>query len=146
MFSDVNSLIFLLIFLSFMAVCLMVYHRVSVPCPCSEAGGEMLKKLLLCGLVALFLTVAAIYLWYLAVLLLLAAAKYLWDKTVSGKVKWIVMTVLVTLAVLITVAGIQLMICRNSDDDDGDDAVLEDVVENGVAWTMPEGVRIAPEE
>ena len=31
MFSDVNSLIFLLIFLSFMAVCLMVYHRVSVP-------------------------------------------------------------------------------------------------------------------
>ena len=28
MFSDVNSLIFLLIFLSFMAVCLMVYHRV----------------------------------------------------------------------------------------------------------------------
>lgn len=141
MFSDVNSLIFLLIFLSFLAVCLMVYHRISVPCTGNEAGWEILKKLLLCGLAALLLTVAAIFLWYLTVLILLAAAKYLWDRCVSRKTKWILMTVLVTLAVLVAVAGIQLMISRNADDD-GDDAVLEDVVENGVVWNPPEGLHI----
>lgn len=141
MFSDVNSLVFLLIFLGFLIMCLMVYHRVSVPCAADQAGWETVQKLLMCGLTALLLTVAAIYLWYLTVLLLLVAAKFLYDQCISRKAKWLIITGMLAFAVLVAAAGIQMMICQNEEEDD-DDAVLEDMTENGAALITEEGLWI----
>lgn len=142
MFSDVNSLVFLLIFLGFLALCLMVYHRVSIPCAGDQAGWEIVQKLLMCGLTALLLTVAAIYLWYLTVLLILVAAKFLYDQCISRKLKWVIVTGMLIFATLVAVAGIQLMICESEEDDEDDDAVIEDMIENGSALIQIEGVWI----
>ena len=70
MFSEVNSLLFLLIFLAYGAVCLIVCQRFAAPLKC--CCRESLQKLFLCGLIALVLTVVTIYLWYVAVLLLVS--------------------------------------------------------------------------
>lgn len=134
MFSEVNSLVFLLIFLSCMAGCLMVYHRVAAPCPDRDMGWEIIQKLLLCGLLALLLTVLVIYLWYLAVIALLLAAKYLCDRCMSKKIKCVLLAGTLILSLLIATAGIQLMVSRNAEDCEDEDAVLEDVIENGTAW------------
>ena len=139
MFSDVNSLVFLLIFLGFLALCLMVYHRVSIPCAGDQAGWEIVQKLLMCGLTALLLTV---YLWYLTVLLILVAAKFLYDQCISRKLKWIIVTGMLMFAALVAVAGIQLMICESEEDDEDDGAVIEDMIENGSALVQIEGVWI----
>lgn len=131
MFSEVNCLLFLLIFLVYLAVCLIVYRRLAAPC--AVCRWESLQKLLLCGLAALMLTVITIYLWYVAVLLLVVAARYLCDRCPSQSGKCAVMAGIVLLIILVTAAGLPFMLCRHADDED-DDAVLEEVTENGVAF------------
>lgn len=138
MFSEVNSLLFLLIFLVCMALCLMVYHRI-VLCPGNESWPEGIKKLFLCGLAALLLTVAAIYLWYLVVLLMAVAVKYLWCRCASARIKWIITAGIIAFTVLVAVAGIQLMVSRNADEEE--DAVIEEMTENGMA-SVPLGEQI----
>lgn len=134
MFSEVNCLLFLLIFLVYGVVCLIIYHRISAPCSTGSMGWESLQKLLLCALAALMLTVATIYLWYVAVLLLVVAAKYLCDRCPSTGGKCAVMAGVVLLIVLVTAAGLPLMLSQNAEDEE-DDAVVEEVTENGMAST-----------
>lgn len=130
MFSEVNSLLFLLIFLAYGAVCLIVCQRFAAPLKC--CCRESLQKLFLCGLIALVLTVVTIYLWYVAVLLLVMAARHLCDKCPSNAGKCAVMAGIVLLIVLVTAAGLPFMLSRHADDEE-DDAVVEEVTENGVA-------------
>lgn len=136
MFSGVNGLVFLLIFLACMALCLMICRRVSVPCPGKETGWELVQELFLCGLTALLLTVAVICLWYLAVLLLLAAARYLYCRCPAKRTRQIIVAGTAVLTALVIVAGIQLMMSRNAEEED--DAVVEDVLENGMALLSTE--------
>lgn len=131
MFSEVNSLLFLLIFLICGALCLVLYQRLAAPC--AGCRWESLQKILLCGLAALMLTVITIYLWYVVVLLLVVAARYLCDRCPSNSGKCAVMAGIVLLIVLVTAAGLPFMLCRHADDED-DDAVLQEVTENGVAF------------
>ena len=136
MFSGVNGLVFLLIFLACMALCLMICRRVSVPCPGEGKGWELVQELFLCGLTALLLTVAVICLWYLAVLLLLAAARYLYCRCPAKRTRQIIVAGTAVLTALVIVAGIQLMMSRNAEEED--DAVVEDVLENGMALLSTE--------
>ena len=133
MFSEVNSLVFLLIFLAYGAACLIICCRISAPCCTGAAGWEPLQRLFLCGLVALMLTVATIYLWYVAILLLVVAAKYLCDRCPSKRGKCLIMVSIALMMALVAAAGIPLMLSQCEEDEDEDDAVLEDVTENGMA-------------
>ncbi len=138
MFSEVNSLVFLLIFLAYAAACLMICCRVSVPLCTRAAGWESLQRLLLCGLAALLLTVATIYLWYVAILLLVVAAKYLCDRCPSKRGKVLIMVSIALFMTLVAAAGIPFMLSQCEEDEDEDDAVLEDVTENGMAYIWSE--------
>lgn len=141
MFSGVNSLVFLLIFLACMALCLMICRRVSVPCPGNETGWDLVQELFLCGLTALLLTVAVICLWYLAVLLLLAAARYLYCRCPAKRTRQIIVAGTAVLTALVVLAGVQLMMSRNAEEEE-DDAVVEDVLENGMALLSTEELPI----
>ncbi len=140
MFSGVNGLVFLLLFLACMALCLMICRRVSVPCPGDGKGWELVQELFLCGLTALLLTVAVICLWYLAVLLLLAAARYLYCRCPAKRTRQIIVAGTAVLTALVIVAGVQLMMSRNEEDEE--DAVVEDVLENGMALLSTEELPI----
>lgn len=134
MFAEVNSLVFLLIFLINMVLCILICSKYGVSCCSRSSGFDTAKKLFLCGLAAIILTVLAIDLWYIALLLLAVAAKYLLDRCVSKGVKCVIAVGMAIWMVLIAAAGIQLMCNENAEEDDSDEAAVEDVAEEGNAY------------
>lgn len=64
MFAEVNSLIFLLIFLVYFLICTAVYRRKSGLYDCREIRLVQVKWFLFCTVAAMLLTVLTIYLWF----------------------------------------------------------------------------------
>ena len=87
MFSGVNNLVFLLIFLVYVNLCMAVCHKTARSCPDKGTGWEALWKGFLYSLAALILTVLTIYLWYIAVLLLLLLIRYISGQCISKGTK-----------------------------------------------------------
>ena len=76
MFSEVNSLIFLLIFLVYFLICVAVCRRKTGLYDCRDAGMELVKGLLFCGVTAMLLAVITIYLWFLVLILMAIVIKH----------------------------------------------------------------------
>ncbi len=135
MFSEVNCLVFLSIFFVYAVLCMSIYRRIATYCVRRSEGWEILKRTFLCGIIALLLTVITIYLWFVAILFMVIATKYLRDRCESRTMKFIITAGMVGLMALVTVAGIQLMQAQEEEEDD-DDAVLEDMIENSMAFVI----------
>ena len=120
MFSEVNSLIFLLIFLVYFLISVAVCRRKTGLYDCRDAGLALVKGLLFCMVTAMLLTVITIYLWFLVLLLTAIVIKYVWGLSLT-KSKKIMITVLLALwMALVGTAGLQLMWnmeCEEEDDD-----------------------------
>ncbi len=137
MFSEVNCLVFLSIFLVYGILCMSIYRRAAAYCVRQSEGWEILKRTFLCGITALLLTVITIYLWFAVILFMVIATKYLRDRCESTATKFIITVGMVGLMTLVAVAGIQLMQAQEAEEEEEeDDAVLEDMIENGMAFMI----------
>lgn len=131
MFSGVNNLVFLLIFLVYVNLCMAVCHRSARFCPDKGTIWEALWKGFLYSLAALILTVLTIYLWYLAVPVLLLAIVYISRQCMPKGTKCILIAGIAAFMVLVIIAGIQFRISLCEDDDD-DDARVEEFLDSSI--------------
>lgn len=132
MFSEVNSLVFLLIFLVYVNLCMAVCRRMASGCPDKDTAWEALWKGFLYSLAALILTVLTIYLWYIAILLLVLAITYISRQCLSKGTKCILIAGIIAFIVLIAAAGIQLRMSMDADDDEEEDARIEELINSRI--------------
>ncbi len=120
MFSEVNSLIFLLIFLVYFLICVAVCRRKTGLYDCRDAGMELVKGLLFCGVTAMLLAVITIYLWFLVLILMVIVIKYVCCLNIQKCKKTAVTVLLLLWMALVGAAGLQLMWNMESEEEDDD--------------------------
>lgn len=118
MFSEVNSLIFLLIFLIYFLICVAVCRRKAGLYDCRDAGLALVKGLLFCGVAAMLLTVITIYIWFLVLILMAIVIKYVCGLAIQKSKKTAVIVLLLVWMALVGAAGLQLMWNMQSEEED----------------------------
>lgn len=132
MFSGVNNLVFLLIFLIYLNLCMAVCHRSAHACSDKGTGWEVLWKGFLYSLAALVLTVLTIYLWYIAVIILLLLIRYISARCMPKGTKYILIAGIIAFMVLVIIAGVQFRLSMCEDDDE--DARAEEFLDSRILW------------
>lgn len=134
MFSEINSLVFLLIFLVYAIIGTVICQRVMTPFCAVRDSREILKKIFLCGLGALMLTVITICLWYAVIIALLILIKYLYGRCTSKGTRRVMIAGFAAFMALVAAAGIQLMLNRCAEGEE--DALQEEMIENESVFFM----------
>lgn len=119
-FLEVNSLILLAIFLVYAVGCLVVCQRMFGLCGSGCKVGAFVWKILFCGIAALVLMVLTVYLWFGVVLFLMILTRQLCKRYHSDMMRILVTTAMTILMILVAVAGLQMMLCTEDDEDDKD--------------------------
>lgn len=120
MFAQVNSLLFLLIFLVYVWICAAFFQRRMSRNRQEEGWLPSVKCLCFCFVAAMLLTVLTIYLWFLVLILTAVVLKYVCGFCMPKGKKAAVIAVLVLWMLVVGTAGFQLM--QSTGDEEEDDA------------------------
>lgn len=132
MFAEVNSLIFLLIFLVYVLLCANICHRRFGLYDCQNICQVLVKWILFCIVTAMLLTVVTIYLWFMVLVLTVLAIKYIWGLMISKNRKITVTIILLLWMALVGTAGLQLKCSMDNEEEDDNDALEVEETEDSI--------------
>lgn len=119
-FLEVNSLILLAIFLVYAVGCLVLCQRMFGLYGSGCGIGAFVWRILFCGIAALVLMVLTVYFWFGVVLFLMILTRQLCKRYHSDMMRILVTTAMTILMILVAVAGLQMMLCTEDNEDDED--------------------------